>query len=64
MSQSRSKYEADTYAGHMSSYIDNSYQAKGPSFQQDIQSSKKSLKSKAYGMEHGNWMGMDASIQD
>lgn len=25
---------------------------------------KSSVKSKAYGMENGNWMGMDASIQD
>ena len=29
----------------------------------EVRSSKKSQISKAYGMEHGNWLCMDASIQ-
>lgn len=53
-----SRRGADTYAGHLTSHYDQ---------QRTIVTntelgSKRSIKSRAYGMEHGNWMGMDASV--
>lgn len=53
---------ADTYAGHLTSH--NEYFTGHCGTDRELLSSKRSIKSKAYGMEHGNWMGMDASIQD
>lgn len=50
---SRSGHGADTYAGHLPS----SNYGYG-----DQPSTKRS--SKAYGMEHGHWFGMDASVQN
>ena len=57
---------ADTHLGHMTSYDYDPLGAKQPSFQnQEVKSSTmRSRASKAYGMEHGNWMDMDASIQN
>lgn len=53
---------ADTYAGHLTSH--HEYWTGNYGADREMLSSKRSIKSKAYGMEHGNWMGMDASIQD
>lgn len=55
---------ADTYAGHMASYEYGPAGGDATSSLHNVRSSKKSVTSKAYGMEHGNWMGMDASIQN
>ena len=52
---------ADTYVGHMTaSQYDDSAAPYGSTSQ--VKSEKKSFASKAYGMEHGNWLGMEASI--
>jgi hypothetical protein len=68
---SRSAGGADTYAGHLTNsqydydpYNNASVMQSDLNNRYDIKSSKKSMSSKAYGMEHGNWMGMEASIAD
>ena len=60
---SESKSGADTYAGHYysaapESVINRTYE------RSDRSHTKNSMASRAYGMEHGNWLHMDASIQD
>jgi hypothetical protein len=49
----------DTYLAHLNN-SPKRYDAQ--SIAQSNLQSMKSVKSKAYGMESGNWIGMDASI--